>query len=455
MKRLSIKLRVTLALALFMGVMAALALAALLALSGGVLRADAGRQLLRVLEENADEVEFDDGRLEFDGDFSFYAGGVYTLVYDAGGLLLKGSASAPPDAGPDRLPLSEGPLRTLDTPDGPCYISDLRIPLKRYGDIWLRGVLPTDGASGAVNALVRAAFIALPLWVVLASLGCYLLIRRSFRPFSRMAQTASAISEGADLSRRIALGPGGDELHRLSDAFDRMLGRLEASFDAERQFTSDASHELRTPVSVVLAQCEYALEKERSGDEYVRALEAIQRQGYRMSRLIAQLLAFTRLEQHAQSLCFEDTDLTALTLSLCEENALLAQQDISLSWQLNPGVRAPVERALYARLFNNLVGNAYRYGRPGGIIRVTLAQDARSTRLSVCDDGIGIAPEEQEKIFRRFYQADAARSGGAGGMGMGLAIVQKIAQLHGGCVRVCSAPDQGSDFTFEWPMPRK
>ena len=73
----------------------------------------------------------------------------------------------------------------------------------------------------------------------------------------------------------------------------------------------------------------------------------------------------------------------------------------------------------------------------------------------MCDDGIGIAPEEQEKIFRRFYQADAARSGGAGGMGMGLAIVQKIAQLHGGCVRVRSAPDQGSDFTFEWPMPRK
>lgn len=202
-------------------------------------------------------------------------------------------------------------------------------------------------------------------------------------------------------------------------------------------------------MSVISAQCEFTLEKPRSAQEYEKALQVVQRQGRRMSRLISALLDFTRLERKADTFVREAVDMTELVSGVCQDMALLREKDISLSWEVQEGVQVHGNRELLSRLLANLVGNAYRYGREQGHIRVKLAAEGAEVLLSVEDDGIGIPKEQQEKIFRRFYQADISRS--SQGTGLGLAMVWEIAAFHGGTVRVDSEPGEGSVFTLALP----
>lgn len=229
-----------------------------------------------------------------------------------------------------------------------------------------------------------------------------------------------------------------------------MFDRLDEAFEAERQFTSDASHELRTPVSVIRAQCEYTLERDRSPEEYREALEVISRQSRRMTRLVEDMLSFTRLERRAGGLRGRSrSTCRALVRSACEDLALIREKSITLTCEAADGVVVEGDRALLGRLLTNLVGNAYRYGRENGYIRVKVERADGCVLLSVEDNGVGIAPEQQEKVFNRFYQADAARSGE--GTGLGLAMAREIARLHGGDIRVTSEPGKGSIFVFRMP----
>ncbi len=228
-----------------------------------------------------------------------------------------------------------------------------------------------------------------------------------------------------------------------------MLDRLEASFEAERQFTSDASHELRTPVSVILAQCEYAFENASGEEELYECIGAVQKQGYRMSRLIESLLAFARLEQNEEAFVPETTDLSLLVEQICEDQ--IPEKGISLDCNVEPGVKAEVDRTLFSRMFSNLLQNACRYGKENGFIEVSLSQDDHTIVLSVTDDGIGIAPEEIPKIWNRFYRVDKARSSRNEGLGLGLSMVRQIVEIHKGRVDVKSVLGVGSTFNVYMP----
>lgn len=304
--------------------------------------------------------------------------------------------------------------------------------------------------------------------MVFAVVGGYLIAGKMLQPVRKLSQTATQIEKGGDLKKRIELGEGKDELHKLADSFNGMFGRLEEAFEAERQFASDASHELRTPMSVINAQCEFILEKERSAAEYERALRVIQRQSKKMTRLISEMLDFTRLEMRTDSYVREPVNMTELVRSVCEDMALLQENGITLSYEVQENVMLTGNRELLTRLLMNLISNAYRYGKENGHIFVRLCADAQdmpdrtapaskksvfaSARmgitLSVADDGIGILPEEQEKIFRRFYQADNSRSGQ--GTGLGLAMAAEIAQFHGGKIEVESELGRGSTFSVKF-----
>ncbi len=223
-----------------------------------------------------------------------------------------------------------------------------------------------------------------------------------------------------------------------------MFERLENAFEKERQFTSDASHELRTPVSVITAQCEFTLEKPRTGEEYENALETILRQSKKMSRLINDMLDYIRLEMRAESYKKETIDLTELVESLCFDMALIKEKDIVLSWEVEKNICFSGSRLLLSRLLTNLISNAYRYGKEEGHIFVCLKRREHQITLSVSDDGIGIAQEEQLKIFQRFYQADTSHSGS--GTGLGLSMADQIVRFHKGSIRVESALGKGSTF---------
>ena len=235
-----------------------------------------------------------------------------------------------------------------------------------------------------------------------------------------------------------------DEVGKLATVFNRMLDRLQHSFDSERQFTSDASHELRTPTSVILAQTDYILEKDRPAEEYKEALEVVQKQGRKMNTLIADMLDYTRMDQGAERYPFETVDLSALTAETADQMALLGTRGIQLTSDVDDGVMVNGNALLLSRLLQNLISNAYRYGKDDGHIAVSLKQGPGDVQLAVSDDGIGIPTAEQIRIFDRFYRADSSRS--TEGTGLGLSMVKRIAELHGATLELESEEGVGSTF---------
>lgn len=324
------------------------------------------------------------------------------------------------------------------------YIFDRKLTLKGLEELWLRGVVSEKQGMTQMSDITRLSLLLLPFMVLVSVTGGYLIAGRMLRPIQKISESASQISSGGDLKKRIAIGDGKDELHQLAKSFNAMFQRLEESFDAEHQFTSDASHELRTPVSVILAQCELSLEEPRSSEEYEDALRTIQRQGRKMSKLVNHMLDFTRLEMRADSYMRQKLDLTELVRSVCFDMALIQEKEIVLNYEVQEQVEFVGNYQLLSRMLTNLISNAYRYGKEQGHIFVSLKHLEQEIELSVADDGIGIATEEQEKIFRRFYQADNSRS--VAGTGLGLSMVYEIVQFHDGTISVESELQNGSTF---------
>lgn len=465
MKKLSIRTKITLWFSAVLAVIVFLAFVIVFFVSDAVLQKGVRDNLVETVENNVGEIKYfgtlqeatdsggdlylkyREGYLEIDDNFLDQVNGIYTGLYTEDGALLygvnllyRGGAKA----------FQNGGIQTLTVEGEGYYVFDRRLEQGELEGLWLRGIVSKRQGYVQQSAIVRISLIVMPILVILAVLGGYLIAGRALRPIREIESAAKAICEGKDLKKRIRLAPGADELHRLADTFNDMLGRLEDSFDTEKRFISDASHELRTPMSVIEAQCELIMEKPREAGEYEKALQVIRRQSRKMSRLIGELLDFTRLEQNRGSYVKEPTDMTQLVSSVCEDMAVLREQEILLTYAVAPDISVNGNRALLIRLLTNLISNAYRYGRPGGNICVRLEKEKEEILLTVEDDGIGIAPEEQDKVFGRFYQSDTSRSGQ--GTGLGLAMVREIAVFHGGTVQVESAPGQGSKFIFSMPV---
>lgn len=447
MKRVSITLRITLWYTLLMMLIVGLMLGFMLSISDSIIRNNAESRLVMMIDENVDEVEYDDGELEIDKDFELHKNGVSSLVYTSNLVRVQGQL---PDDFPEDTEFIDGKVRLVTSGVEQYLVYDRLVTFKKNPEIWVRGVLPLDAVSGVAGSVLQISLFTLPLLVVMAAIGGYIVTKRAFRPVRQINQTVESIAEGKDLSQRVAMGEGRDEIHALAGNFNAMLQRLEGAFEVEKQFVTDASHELRTPVSVILAQCEYALAQEPIDAETRDSYWVVQRQAERMHRLITHLLTVTRLEQGQFQVALQDTDISAVVSSLIEEAADLAPVHITLSQDIQPGIHAQVDVPLFTRVLQNLLQNAMKYGKHD--VLVSLYSHDGKVWLKVTDDGIGIAPEKQDKIWRRFYQVNPSRTADeAGSMGLGLAIVKQIALLHHGDIFVQSVPDEGSTFTFMFP----
>ena len=447
MKRMSVKVKITVWYVLLMALMAGLLLAFLLGISGSVSSQTAVNQLDAAVRANLTQVEVaDDGSLRLGEGFQFYVNGVYTLVYSQGESLLAGQV---PVSFTAQEPFQNGLTRTVDTSAGRYYVLDFWVPSGWEGGVWVRGLLeaPADNPQ-AINNLLLMAVVTMPLFILLAALGGYLIARRAFRPLEELTATASAISQAADLSRRVEEPPGDNEFARLARTFNGMFQRLEQAFEAEARFTADASHELRTPVAVIKSACEYAEKYGDSPEEQRETIAMIHRQADRMSALIGQLLSITRLDQGTEAVRLEGLDLTALVRNVCAEQPYPGDR---LLVEAEEGLTVRGDGALLTRLLQNLIDNGFKYGRPGGRVWVELRRGEGEALLRVRDDGIGIAKEDQAKVWQRFYQADPSRTG-ASGAGLGLSMVRRIAQLHGGEMELESVPGLGSAFTLRLPL---
>jgi heavy metal sensor kinase len=274
---------------------------------------------------------------------------------------------------------------------------------------------------------------------------------RALRPLAEISATAAKIATG-DLTQRIQTADTSSELGAPARVLNDTFARLQASFSRQAQFTADASHELCTPVAVVLTQTQTALARERPAAENRDSLAACQRAAQRMRRLTESLLVLARLDSGEAAATRAPCDLSHIANDAIELlRSLAAAQQVSLDAELTPtGCSGNAEQL--AQIVTNLVSNAIFYNRPGGNVRVAVTADSSSAVLTVCDTGQGIAPEDLPHIFERFYRADPARSGVAGRSGLGLAITQAIVEAHGGTLNVASELGKGSTFTVRLAM---
>ena len=291
-----------------------------------------------------------------------------------------------------------------------------------------------------------------PLLLLGASAGGYWLSRRALAPVDALARTARTIS-GHNLSSRLEQLHTGDELQRLSDTLNEMLGRIESAFLRITEFTADASHELRTPIALVHTEAELALRRSRDESEYREALQHILVEADRTAKLIDELLALARADSGSEALNIRSLDLLTLLTESASKWAQVAplrnfQFEERLGVQMLPAMGD--ENAL-RRVIDILLDNAFKYTPAPG--KVTLSAEANEGHVvvSIEDTGVGIAPEDQARIFERFYRVDKVRSRELGGAGLGLAIAQWIVQLHKGSITVKSELGRGSNFRVELP----
>ncbi len=333
-------------------------------------------------------------------------------------------------------------------------LDDLRVataPVYRGGTI-VGYVLVWESRSaiGDVRGdVLTAMLVAGSALLALSGAGGSLLARRVLAPVRHVTQTAAAIS-ARDLSQRVPIGSTHDELSQLATAFNAMIDRLEGAVERERRFTAEASHELRSPLAVIRAEGTLALERPRAQEEYERTLRRIDEQATVMEALIASLLGLARAET-AHGRRVEEVPVTSLVASALMESGPEAQRtNVRIDNQIPSDLVVHSTPALLTRALRNLLDNAIRVSKAGDTVRIRAVREGTRIVVSVEDQGPGIAPEHQERIFDPFYQVASARTPGET-HGLGLAISQRIVKAHGGTLAVVSTPGKGACFRIILP----
>jgi heavy metal sensor kinase len=369
----------------------------------------------------------------------------YYVVWGQGGQELARSAAAPRDVplpaatgaapGPTE-PRMRGVFREFyhATPGGGVVLVGRSIAEELAGLRLLAWELA--GAGGVV--------------LLLGLTGGWWVATRAIRPIEDISGTAVKIAAG-DLSQRISAADTDSELGRLAAVLNSTFARLEAAFAQQRQFTSDAAHELRTPITVMLTQTQTALARARDAAEYRATVEACQRAAQRMRKLMESLLELARLDAGQEALKRVPFDLSKTVGDCVELMAPLAEARGLKVHCAAPALPCVGDPERMGQVVTNLLDNAIEYNQQSGEVRITGERQGGAVILRVSNSGPGIAAEDLPRIFERFYRTDKARSGSGGHTGLGLAISKAIVEGHGGTLEAASQPGKGATFTVRLP----
>lgn len=312
-------------------------------------------------------------------------------------------------------------------------------------------VLIASTPTAQVDSAVRRAMVAIVLFsaLVLASSGAlvFWLVGRVLRPVQQIANVAESLSDH-DLHRRVELGTSQDELSELAATFNHMLDRLESSFQALRQFTADASHELRSPLALMAAELDRIATKPRSPAEHEKLNETLRTEVRELADLVERLLLLARAdagELHARVEAIDVADF--LHKISVRWSQLAADRGLSLDVVAPAAGIVNADVALTKRILDNLIDNAIKHSPPRGRVRLGARQEGGRWVFEVADQGPGVAPEVRDRVFERFARADTARSrDGRSGAGLGLAVSSVFAAVQGGELRLADAPGGGALF---------
>lgn len=302
----------------------------------------------------------------------------------------------------------------------------------------------------------NALFFLLPGLLILSSFCGYFLSRRAMGPVDRLTRAALGIGIG-DLSARVPVPAARDEVQQLAEAWNLLLGRLEAAVARLSQFSADVSHDLRTSITIILATAQLALNRNGTESDHRDDLNRIVTECCMAATLLDALLSLVQSTNFMHEVTFKRIDLSALVLNGCRRVEDLAESnDILLDWEFpDEPVSIEGDELLVSRLLGILLDNAIKYTPEGGEIHAEVFMRDDAAGIMVRDTGIGISAEAQEKIFERFYQVDLRERRTQAGCGLGLSIARWIADAHRATITVSSKQKQGTVFTVSFPRTRE
>ena len=441
----SIKLKIGL---WYMGIMILLvfsSLAIVFYISENIIHSSVRTYLKDVVIHRIDYLTIKNGEIIIDSNFDTMIQNVEIAIYDKDFKFLYGNS--PNGFEMDNRKSKDDKIMIIRSNNQKWYVYNKKIELGNYGKVWIRGVMPNIGQSSAIETVIQISFVILPFFLILSAIGGYIITKNAFTPIEKIRRIAEKINEGNDLSQRINLGKGDDELHTLANTFDVMFDRLQTSFENEVQFTSDVSHELRTPITVILTQAEYGKGYISSVEEAQKSFGIIEKEGQKMSKLVSQLLTLARMERGKQKLNLENINLSELIEMTVETQTLSAKsKNIKIITKIMPEIYANIDEMMIMRVFTNLISNAISYGKQNGTVTVELFLKEDKIISKISDDGIGISEDKLDKIWLRFYQVDPSKNGD--NSGLGLSMVKKIVELHKGEIFVESELGKGTTFTI-------
>jgi two-component system, OmpR family, sensor kinase len=385
------------------------------------------------------------------------------ILDSQGGLLAEkpvGSSERIPS--PDTSSLQDGDvhLATVRLAGGELRrVAAIRVTLdpvgRTYTVISSRSLTPLLGELAADRMILA---IAVPFGLLLAAIGGWFLARKSLEPVLTMSEQALRIG-AENLEQRLTVAHPDDELGKLASAFNDLLSRLNSAFAVQRQFMADASHELRTPVSVLRTTASVTLGRpSRDEEEYRSALSIVDEQSRRLTRIVEDLFRLARADSGQLKLQKHSFFLDDLLMETARAARVLgASKDISVSLPEMSESPCEGDEDLLRQLILNLLDNAVKYTPPGGRVVVDLRREEGAFVLSVSDSGPGIPPDAQSRVFERFFRVDKPRSVSSdssmgGGAGLGLAIAQSIAKAHGGSLVLERSDASGSTFVAVLPI---
>jgi len=390
----------------------------------------------------------------------------YVLVLDRRGVPLFRSTRVEALSEADSALLAEqlgnlpagGPALLLSLEDGAerllLVARDIRMPSGSLGKVIVG--METGNATALPRPMVVALFFFAPIAIILAAWGAWTILGLTAQRIEKITHDVAAISDGRSLHRRLSIEKGGEEFEQLVATLNAMIERLETSFLGLRRFTADASHELKTPLAVLRADVERAM-NEPSQSERMVALEEALHETTRMADLVESLLTLARADEGRFDIHREPIELKPLVEDVYETALILGEAaGVSVNLPFTADVTIMGDRTRLRQLFLNLVTNAIKYTPPGGKVDIGLGLHPENVTFAVRDTGIGIAAADVPYIFERFWRADRVRSrmSERGGFGLGLAISQWIAQAHGGTLTASSRLGRGSLFTVTLPLPK-
>ncbi|HWT06381.1 MAG TPA: ATP-binding protein, partial [Xanthomonadales bacterium] len=306
-----------------------------------------------------------------------------------------------------------------------------------------------DSIAALDRSVALAFALAIPVLAALAVLAGGAIARRGLAPLDRIAGLASEI-EAHDLSARLELPPRADELGRLAATFDRMLDRLQHAFDRERRFTSDASHELRAPLSLIRAEADLALRKDRTGAEYRAALETIASEADALEALTRDLLTVARADANGAAAPVTAIDLSDVAHDAVQRLAVLAaERGVRIDVDAAANATVLAERDGLTRAVITLLHNAIKYASDAGTVEVRVTRNGDLVELCVSDDGRGFSAEGLRRAFDRFWRDDETRS--LPGSGLGLAIAKATVERLGGAIAIANGDGGGAVVRLRFP----